>query len=603
MRRRHPRRAYASLAGLVLTLAGLISAGTQAAHAPATDGGHPTVSGGTVTVGILAPRGTAHARDQWRATLDALDAAIPRASFEARPMTLDGIADAVSAGRIDFVLTNPGQFVLLGTPYGLSWLATLRSRPGGSAREALGSVLWVREASTYTRAAQLAGERVVAVHERAFGGYLLILPRLGDIGVDIDALDPAFLGYPVDALAYQLRDGQAEAAIMPACMLEQMAAEGLVVREDYRALATTESLGQCAASTRAYPDWTFAALPHVDEALTGDVARTLLSMDGADTARWGAPVSAAEVATLFGNLDLHPLRDPLPARVMEMLMQYWHYSLLAASLVLAGIAHHAWVQHQARRHGRALEATQLALRAREKELADAQSLNVSGELAAILAHELNQPLAAIRHYAEGGQLRLRRERPDSPILEPLARISREADRGAGIIEQARQWIRRDAEPLDDILIDALIEDARAMAEPRLNGLGVTLDAKVSATLTARGNRLALEQVLGNLINNSLDAFEALGRAGWITIEAYPATEAATTVIVVRDNAGGFSPERLEKPFMPLDSNRAHGMGLGLVITRRLMQRQHGDIRIANHEQGGALVRLSLPDGTPAGATS
>ncbi len=592
--------AFGQTRGFLRTIAALalISHGLAAAQTTDDIDQPAPVDGGTVVVGILAPRGEAHALTQWQSTLRALDEAIPRASFKPRALTLDGIVEAVAEGRIDFVLTNPGQFVLLGTPYALSWLATLRSNPADSAREALGSVLLVREDAPYTSAQQLAGKRVVAVHEQAFGGYLLLLPQLESAGINPGALDLAFLGYPVDALLYQLRDGQAEAAIMPVCMLEQMAAEGLVALEDYRPLMSRGKLGGCLASTPAYPDWTFAALPHVSEALAADVARVLLDMDGAGTTRWGAPVSAARVATLFDDLRLHPLREPLLDRLVDTLRRYWHYTLFAALLLLGALLYHAWIQRQAHRHSRALQSTQLALRERERELASAQSLSVSGELAATLAHELNQPLAAIRHYAEGGRLRLERQTPDSPLLEPFSRIGKEAARGAGIIEQARQWIRREPPAIERVALDGLLRDAVALTEPRVRRLDIALDWTVRpADLAARGNRLAMEQVLSNLINNSLDAFEADRRVGWIRIDAGYDADTAQVRLTVADNAGGFDTERLSQPFTPLDSSRAEGLGLGLVISRRLMQRQRGTIDIGNHARGGAEIRLTLPAST------
>ena len=589
--------------GALLLAGGLLAGAAQAAQATqageVTDG-QAVVNAGTLTVGILAPRGTAHALAQWRSTLDALERAIPRARFEPRALTLDGITRAVASGEVDFVLTNPGQFVMLGTPYALSWLATLRSKAAGSAREALGSVLLVRADAPYTRVQQLTGERVVAVHPQAFGGYLLLLPRLEAAGIGAGDVDLEFLGYPVDALAYQLRDGQAEAAILPVCMLEQMATEGLVREEAFRALLPAPDLGGCLASTPAYPDWTFAALPHVSEPLTGDVARVLLAMDAPDTARWGAPVSAARVATLFDDLQLHPLREPLLERLAAALTRYWHYTAFAVLLVIAALLYHAWVQHQAYRHARALEATQLALRDRERALATQQNRNISGELAATLAHEINQPLAAIRHYAEGGLLRLERQSPDSPLREPLERIGTEAGRGADIIEQARNWIRQARPSLEALAVAPLFESAIDMARHRLERHGIDIWPEVTPPeLVIKANRLALEQVLGNLIGNSLDAFAAVGTSGWIALRAAPATtsdsdESGRVQIIVEDNAGGFDEKRLAQPFAPLESSRDDGLGLGLVICRRLIRRHGGELTLANHPAGGARVTIDLP---------
>lgn len=171
------------------------------------------------------------------------------------------------------------------------------------------------------------GQRVVAVHEQAFGGYLLLLPALAESGVRPTQLQMDFLGYPVDALAYQMRDGLAEAAILPVCMLEQMATEGLIDRSAFRALMPREPIGGCLSSTIGYPDWTFAALPHVPESLAADVASALLNMDAPNAARWGAPVSAANVATLFDALNLHPLHVPLSDRIRAALTLYWPYTL------------------------------------------------------------------------------------------------------------------------------------------------------------------------------------------------------------------------------------------------------------------------------------
>ncbi len=551
-------------------------------------------------MGILAPRGEAQARQQWQPTLEALSEAVPRARFEAKALTLDGVIDAVAHQQVEFVLTNPGQFVLLDTPYSLSWLATRRSNPAESARESLGSVLLVRGESRYTRVDQLAGQRVTGVHEQAFGGYLLLLPRLQEAEIRPEDFQLDFAGYPVDALVYQLRDGQTDAIILPTCMLEQMADEGLVDRQAFRALLAKGAQQPCLSSTVSYPDWTFAALPHVSETLAGDVARGLLGMDGSGLPRWGAPVSAARVATLFDELELHPLTQPLSGRLAELIRQFWHYLALAGLLLVAGLAYHGWIHHLAHRHARDLETAQLALRDRERSLADAQRRDVSSELAATLAHEINQPLAAIRHYAEGGLLRLDRTTPESPLREPLERIGTEAARGARIIEQARNWIRSSPPPFETLSVEALFDASVEMARPRLAQRGVEIAYRLSEPgLTLGGNRLAMEQVLGNLIGNSLDAFAEAGRGGWITLGASRMAAVGDSPsgwvrLSVNDNAGGFEASRLEAPFAPLESSRRDGLGLGLAICRRLIERQGGTLSLTNHTHGGARVILDLP---------
>lgn len=559
----------------------------------ATEDGH-------LTVGLLAPRGEAHAEERWQDTLERLNQGIPGYSFAGRPMTLDGIMEAVAEGQVDFVLTNPGQFILLETPYSLSWLATLRAGPTGSAREALGSVMLVREDSRFRHPRELGNRRVVAVNEQAFGGYLLLLPSLEAHGTRVERFNLDFLGYPIDALMYQLRDGQADAAIVPVCLLEEMTREGLLQPGQFRALMGTDDLNGCKSSTPGYPDWTFAALPHVPESLAGEVARTLLNTEPSMGSGWGAPVSSAKVARLFNDLSLHPLRESLPDRIITTLQRYWHYSLAGILTILSALAYHAWVQRRAYHQARALESTQLTLRERERALASQQSRNISGELATTLAHEINQPLSAIRHYAEGGLLRLQKIDPDSPLIEPLEKIGNEAERSAAIIAEARHWIKAEAPALEPITLNTLFEDARAMHAQRLERAGIRLELDVEPSrLEAKANRLAMEQVLSNLLSNSIDAFAESGQGGWIDLTArmLPGPEASQVLVRLRDNAGGFTHQRLETPFMPLESTRQDGLGLGLVICQRLMQRQGGRIELDNHAHGGAEIRLTLPAAT------
>lgn len=540
-----------------------------------------------VTVAVLAPRGEARALEQWQPTMRRLEEALPGYRFRVRPLDLEGLAAAVAAGEVDFVLTHPAQFVLLGAPHRLSWLATLRSSRTGSTRDVLGSALLVRADSPYRKPADLRGRPVAAVHPRAFGGYLLLLPRLAEVGLDPAAdFELRFLGFPNDALLYQLRDGVVDAAVVPACLLETMDAEGLLDRRAFRLLLPAPAVNGCLSSTPGYPDWSFGALPHVPEPLATAVARALLT-DG----HWGAPIPAAQVDDLLRGLELHPLQRPLSRQLADLLWRYRGYSLLALALLLTGLLHHLWLQRRDVRRSRELSLAHQHLRERERELAASQRLSLLGELAAGLAHDLNQPLAAIRHYAEGCSTRLAREAPDHPLLPVLARIDEEAARGAAVVERARGWLRREPRPASPLPLAELIDELRPLLEPQLKGQDVELHQRIAPGLRVMADRTALEQVLSNLIGNSLQAYAAAGRGGPIEIEAR--AEAERVWIHVRDQAGGFSPERLREPFAPFRSSRPDGLGLGLMICQRLLREQGGTLELANRA-GGAEVTLSLP---------
>lgn len=549
----------------------------------------------TVTVGVLAPRGPEQAQAEWSMTMDYLQQALPGTRFQLRPAGLDGLAAAVANGAVDFVITHPGQFVSLGTPHALSWLATLRSRRTGSSRQAVGSVLLVRADSAFLHPNDLRGHLVGAVHPRAFGGYLLLLPQL--LGYDIlpqSAFRLRFFGFPIDQLIYQLRDGAMDAVIVPACLLEQMSAEGAVEATQFRSLLPNLPLGDCLSNTPAFPNWSFAALPHVSERFTRQVTRALLGQMEAGHSVWGAAISPAQIERLYHDLQLHPLQLPRSEQFRLWLQRYWPYGMAILLLLLAGLLRHLWLQRQALQHSRALAAAQLRLREREQELAAAQRWSLLGELAAGLAHELNQPLAAIRHYAEGCAVRLEQQDSQHPLLPVLERIDQEATRGAAIVRQTRRWLQSKPPQVEELELAELLQDLAHMQGPQSAKAGVDIVLELGAEpLHVLGNRLALEQVLTNLIANSTQAYQAKGCGGSIVIRAEKLE--AQVVIRVRDESGGFSSERLREPFVPFRSTRRGGLGVGLLICQRLMLAQGGQLHLAN-AGAGAEVSLSLPVG-------
>lgn len=555
-------------------------------------------AGEAVSVGVLAPRGQERALAEWASTMAHLQQAIPDHRFQLHPLELDALAAAVASAEVDFVITNPGQYVFLGTPHELGWLATLRSPQTGSSREALGSVLLVRTDSAFQHPRELRGHLVGAVHPRGFGGYLLLQPQLREYGVVPEsAYRLRFLGYPIDQLLYQLQAGAVEAVIAPACLLEQMSAEGLVDRARFRSLLPDIGLKGCLSNTSGYPNWSFAALPHVSETLTRQVAQALLAQAEDGHSVWGTALSPAQIELLYRGLQLHPLQLPLREQLWQSLQRYWPYGMAALLLVLLGMVRHLWLQRLALQHSRALAAAEQRLREREQELAEAQRWSLLGELAAGLAHELNQPLAAIRHYAEGCAVRLQQQDPEHALLPVLERIDDEAARGAAVVQQARQWLRAQPPQLEELELTEVLQDLADLQGPQLRKAGLRLVLEVGAKpLLVRGNRLALEQVLVNLITNSVQAYQAGAGSGVVVIQAERL--GAEVVIRVQDEGGGFSTERLRAPFMPFRSTRPGGLGMGLLICQRLVQSLGGQLKLANTATG-AEVSLSLPAGRQA----
>lgn len=555
-----------------------------------------TAWAGQWTIAVLALRGDAHALAQWQPLVDHLNRQFPDDHFQLSPLSLTGMDDAVRNQRVDFLLTNPAQYVQLDNRYPLRWLVSLRSaqQPQQASGNVVGSVILVRHDSPVTTASQLLGKKVGAVAADAFGGYLLGYKELLGAGLQPEKdLQLHFSGYPADALLYQLRDRALDAVIVPVCLLEKMQAEDLLQASDYRALLAKHSDQRCLTSTELYPNWSFAALNHVPDRLADELTRQLLQIKAPGLPVWGAPASSRQVNQLLSDLNIHPTQRSLWQEVSLWAQQ--HLLLLGAifgGMLLLG-ANHLWIGHLVRRRGRQLEQMHQTLRARETALAQAQRLSTLGEMASGFAHELNQPLAAIRHYAEGCRIRLERSDRQHELLPILEQIGQQAQRGAESIVNLRRWASKtphheNAQPL---LLRPLVEHLVKLMqiEHQYPQCQITLAIPDQSQLYSQTT--LLEQVLANLLSNSL-------QAGALHITLRLETDSHQQRLMVEDDGGGLSTEQLTLPFVPFRSSKQEGLGLGLVICQRLLKNQGGELTLENYfsttQRQGLRVTLHFP---------
>ncbi len=236
-------------------------------------------------------------------------------------------------------------------------------------------------------------------------------------------------------------------------------------------------------------------------------------------------------------------------------------------------------------------AAEAALRAAQDDLVQAGKMSALGAMAAGIAHELNQPLSAIRGFADNARILLDRSRTEEAD-ENLGRISDLTARAARIIKNLRAFSRNAPEATGPIDLEPVIEDAIALmaARARVEGVEIRL-AKPQKLVTVEGGVVRLQQVLVNLLSNALDAMTAPGAID-IAIE-----DAGDRVqLSVRDRGAGLGDEvkdRVFDPFFSTKTDAGEGMGLGLSISYGIIRSFGGDLRAANHPDGGALFTIDL----------
>ncbi|GAB5445825.1 MAG: sensor histidine kinase [Gymnodinialimonas sp.] len=239
-------------------------------------------------------------------------------------------------------------------------------------------------------------------------------------------------------------------------------------------------------------------------------------------------------------------------------------------------------------------ATEARLRTTQAELVQAGKLAALGQMSAALSHEFNQPLAAVKSYAENARTFLERDRTDE-ARGNIERISGLADRMASISKHLRNFARRPGDKTGPVPLKPIIADALELMDARLRGTEV-IYSPPEAEVWARGGRVRLQQVIVNLLGNALDAMEGVARPRIeITLSGGEAPE-----IAVCDIGPGLSEDALSQAFDPFFTTKApgHGLGLGLSISYNIIGDFGGRMMAENHPGGGALFRVTLEPATP-----
>jgi two-component system, NtrC family, C4-dicarboxylate transport sensor histidine kinase DctB len=211
-----------------------------------------------------------------------------------------------------------------------------------------------------------------------------------------------------------------------------------------------------------------------------------------------------------------------------------------------------------------------------EELAQANRLGTLGQVTAGVAHEINQPVAAIRVFAENAMSFLGRSQTGK-ASENLLQIVGLTERIAAITSELRGFARRKTPAVGPTGLADAIEAALLLVRHRVTATNIKiLWDKQAAAIAVRADRIRLEQVFVNLIQNGLDALE--GRQGSV-IEMTFAQEHEQVIVTVTDNGPGFPPELKPKIFTPFSTGKEDGLGLGLAIVRDIVREFGGEIRL------------------------
>ena len=235
-------------------------------------------------------------------------------------------------------------------------------------------------------------------------------------------------------------------------------------------------------------------------------------------------------------------------------------------------------------------------RQRQAELAHVSRLSHLGEMATGLAHELNQPLAAIASYMQGC---LRRLESDSfnreELLDAIQQTAAQAERAADIIKWVRAFVRKGEHRRKATDLNELVREVAQILERELATGGVSLRLELAADLPyVDVDHVQIQQVILNLMRNGMEATAATGRARHtITVRTSP-TDGPAVELAVQDTGDGVRQEVMDRLFEPFVTSKEQGMGMGLSISRSIVDAHGGRLWLAPNRDRGCTFLFTLP---------
>jgi signal transduction histidine kinase len=290
------------------------------------------------------------------------------------------------------------------------------------------------------------------------------------------------------------------------------------------------------------------------------------------------------------RLELHLQRATGPAEWP------WLRLVLQSLAIAATLAGAAALQGQRARRRRAEELLRLDRIGR---------LNALGEMAAGLAHELNQPLAAALAQTQAARRQLAdieapaADEARAAATEALTQAAAQTRRAADIVKRLRDGLEHRAAPAEAVDLAALLREAAHLRQPELRAAGIVLRGPQGEAPPLQADRVALQQIVHNLMANAQQALQAPGAPppGRRELSLSVHADAREVRLVVADNGPGIAPELLPRLFHPFVSGREGGLGLGLSLCENLASAQGGRLEARNRstaEGGGAEFSLHLP---------
>jgi signal transduction histidine kinase len=241
-------------------------------------------------------------------------------------------------------------------------------------------------------------------------------------------------------------------------------------------------------------------------------------------------------------------------------------------------------------------AEQARIATLQSDLARASRLTTMGEIAATIAHEINQPLSAIVTNGSAGLRWLANPTPNlDEANAALKRIVKDGHRASGVITSIRAMLKRTPRDKTLVNVNEVIRDVLVLSHDELQSREIAIETALSDDLPAiMADRVQIQQVIVNLIMNAADAMGSVTDRARILRVNSAKNDPASVIVVVEDSGPGIEEADIERIFAPFYTTKSEGMGLGLSICRSIIEEHGGHLSADRGEPNGSVFRIVLP---------
>ena len=568
-------------------------------------------------VGVRAHSGIEASKKKWDKTIHTLSKKIDGYRFELIPIiSFQKMRTAVKNKQIDFVLTNPFAYIELNKQSGVHRILTLnKKQPNGIASTAFASVIFTRsDRNDINSISDIQNKSIMGVHQEAFGGWLMALRELNHAGYDPHDHSSEIL-FTSDnthhSVVYSVLSGAADIGTIRTGILEQLAAQGKIKLNSIKILNPHNDKLGALHSTQHYPEWPFAVLPHISSELSNYVFRTLLEIQPDSAAaltggytNWAVPLGYDEVYKLANELEHQHIT----------FSNIWHKHQFTIILLIVFIISITFYTLYLSSINKKLSASKLALSLHKEHLEDtvqkrteelaiqklhAEHANAAkSDFLSNMSHELRTPLNAILGFSQLIKL----DAEDACDKELSTNIMEVIDAGKyllslinEILDLAKIESGKTELKLEEILCLQVFKNSLNIISPISNAKNITINIDKCSECLVIADRKRLQQIFINLLSNAVKYNNESGSIN-IVLEN---NHQGLFEFRIKDSGIGIKPEFHDKVFEPFardheNAELVEGSGVGLVITKHLVEQMHGDIGFESEYGVGTEFWITLP---------